>query len=224
MRTLKISPSVINNFSRYLDESLEYETYERLIEKFEKPIETTEKMAFGTACHKLIENPEKYKVHQGYVVQNDKREAMVIGETTNFSNKLAQPLVDFHYAHPRMVYEQRHRKVYMVKGYTVVMSMRIDGIEVGEVYDFKVSSSAPKVDEYMNSMQWKSYLDATELPVFKYQVFQHHGRKPNKIITAHDPVVIYSYPSLREEVEHMIELFITFLEDTGFITKFYFEL
>lgn len=213
MRTIKISPSRLNSFARYLDESLEYETLERLLENLTKPFQESPKMRFGKACHMLLEDPEKaFKTKEGYNIYD---------EVISF--KEAEPLMEFRSLHPDGIYEHRFKKVYEIRGYHVTMSQIVDFLEFDTVYDFKIVEAAPKTEQYMNSFQWKCYLDVTELPTFVYQVWQRRGFKNMKYLAPFDPITVYRYDGLHEEVLNMIEMFVKFLEKMNLMELFDYD-
>jgi hypothetical protein len=210
MRTIKISPSKLNSFARYLDESLEYETLERLLENLTKPFIESPKMRFGKACHMLLENPDKaFKNKSGYNIYN---------EVISF--KEAEPLLEFRSLHPDGIYEHRFKKVYMIRGYEVTMSQMVDFIEFDTVFDFKIVEASPKTEQFMNSFQWKCYLDVTELPTFVYQIWQRRGTKNFKYLSEFDPITLYRFDGLHDEVVMMIEQFIRFLEKMNMVELF----
>lgn len=222
---IKISPSQLNNFNRYLDESLEYETFERLIEKIVSEPEPSEKMAFGTACHKVLENPEIAKeIEDGfYLVPNDKRERQFFGEWTTLNNSEFKTLMKWHDEHLGSIYEKRFRTTYDVGNYEVVMSMIIDNMQAATIRDFKIVQSQVKTDDFMKSYQWRCYMDAMGLPEFEYHIWQRRGRSGQKELIKFPEIKLYYYSKLHEDVVDMISRYIEFLESQNLIHLFLYE-
>lgn len=172
MKRLKISPTLLNSFGMYLDESLEWFDYDRLMEGITKPFVQTDEMKYGEACHWIVENFEPSAFDQMYSDGRGVSVKVEDGSEVIVFNQDARAMMDFKREHPNGVFEQRHKKTYQVGEYEVVVSMKVDMIEYNTVFDFKITGSQVKSETYLKAYQWRCYLDAMELPYFEYRVWQ----------------------------------------------------
>ena len=215
MKTIKISPSQLNSFARYSDQTLEYETLDRLMDYLTKPFVETPRVKFGKACHALIEDPSS--------VEWTNTDGMKIdGEF--ITHREAKPLLEFRKAHPDGVFEVPWKKLYEIDGYKVVLSQRIDMMEYDSCYDFKIVERTPKAEDYMRSYQWRCYLDGTELETFIYKIWQRRGRVNSKELVPAIELPIHRHVGLHDEVCTMISRFIHFLELKELIGNFKYEI
>ena len=211
---IKISPSVLNNFNRFLDESIEYFDYEKFMDTLTKPIEVSDKMRFGSACHKVLElGNDAFNPGYDNCVMIDNLPIYIAQDKVDV-------LIKFRNDYGEGIYEQRHRKVYQVGKYEVVMSMIIDMItSSGSIFDFKFVQSQIKSEQYLNSMQWKCYVDAMDLDHFIYWIWTN---RKNDLVQF-PPIVCFRTKKTHLEIVMMIERFIEFLENEDLIHLFLFN-
>lgn len=217
MKTIKLSPSRIDNFVRYLNPNLEYDTLERLLEKLTGSWVPNEAVFRGTAGHHIIEKPGKYKNPDGSYDIPIKD----VDYPIHMTAQEAKSFEDFAAAHPNCAHEMYGEKMYRVSdSYQVKLRYFIDMLDVDLVHDHKTKNSTPKAEEYFESYQWRYYLDASELHRFQYNFFQYMGRKGDKYYKLHEPLKLYSYPGMEKDCIQMMEAFIDFLDQQGLLSDY----
>jgi hypothetical protein len=221
MRKLKITPSLLNSFNRFQDEYFEWDTEEKFVDGIVGGFQSNEKMVYGSACHKYIEDPDKYALHNGlFWVPNEKRYREKFGDYTKITGKEAFPLKQWHDQHPETVYEVPFRQVYHINDDLVTLSMKVDNLSEDTVTDFKITDAQQKADDYMKSYQWRSYLAGMGLPNFVYQIWQRKGRQGDKELVDifEGGLKVYWYDGIVNDVIEMMERLISYLDQKDLIS------
>lgn len=145
-------------------EASPYDTEQSLLESIQGIFLGNDKTKTGGAFHKLIEGDFSSETN-GF-----------LADDILFTSKQAKPAFDFKRQHPTMIHEVSLNKIYRLQnGMEVYVSGRIDGIEGVSIRDAKCKFSSVDFYEYMDSCQWKYYLDILNLNVFYYDVFEVTG-------------------------------------------------
>ncbi len=137
-----------------------FDTEDALIRSIKGEFTGSDKTLFGNTYHSIIEFPNKNKIKGGYQIGD-----------VRISDKLAFNAIEYANEHPLMVKEVPVTKIYNGTVNKFKVSGRTDGIEGIHVRDAKTKFSEPTYTEYLNSCQWKFYLDMLELDVFWYDLF-----------------------------------------------------
>lgn len=118
------------------------------------------KAAFGTFGHGIIEEPTRYQTGYGYT---DKEFSL--------THEQVKPLMAYRAAHPLMIREICVSKLYVLKDFDLIVTGHIDGLEGNNVHDNKFKFSSFNVADFMDSFQWRGYLDMIGLDTFIYDFF-----------------------------------------------------
>jgi hypothetical protein len=181
----RISVTTIEKFRRYMTEASAFDTEDALLESIKGVFKGNDKTQLGGAYHQLIEGK--------FESAGDEFKA---GDFI-FTVDQARPALDYRLLHPLMVHEMNVQKIYETRYGPIQVTGRVDSIDGIQVRDVKTKFSYLDVQEYMDSCQWKFYLDAEELDTLIYDVFIIKGfeslpfNKPYKLdIRVEDPVEI----------------------------------
>lgn len=191
-----------------------FDTEASLIESIKGVFIGNDKTRVGSAYHKIIEQ-EAVIVDGGLVAEAD-------GVRIFFTDDQALPAVEFKAQHPTMIHEIPVTKVYETKIGPVLISGRIDGLEGRYVQDTKCKFRAPNFQEYVDSYQWRYYLDMLELSTFLYDLFEIRGfnalegNQPYTLagVTFHpnDRLQCNWYTGLRTDCRLMLQEFLDYIE------------
>lgn len=214
----------IEAFRRYLNNG-DHDYYEiteqSVIESISGEFKGNEYTRIGTAFHKIVQdgdyglpyNPETH----GYDIEVD-------GHTVKLSMKQAHVALDYRDEHPNAYHEFRNHKDYGRAIVTGCADM-IDGVEIR---DIKTKYSTPSDSEYIDSCQWRYYLDIFGADVFHFDLFVFNGYKKEKHgydvrgleLTRHTPpITCYRYPEMENDNLALLNQFLDFCEARG-LTKY----
>lgn len=139
-----------------------------------------EKMLMGTAWHSILENPPD-------VIDTVERDGFTF--IVECDGEIILP----------QIREIRATKEYDVDGCTVTLTGGCDGITAYEVGDHKLTFR-PNPENYMDSYQWRAYLDIYNADIFKY--FIYHGYQKGNTVTIKDysTMNMYRYPRMVDDL------------------------
>ena len=84
-----------------------------------------------------------------------------------------------------------------------------------QVRDLKTTQKAIKIDRYLDSLQWRIYLEAFGGIEFWYDVVQIKLFKGVWIVKAMEQFACYPYPGLRGDIEHWVDRYVKWHRDLG---------
>lgn len=183
-----------------------YNTEDKVIATIKGIYEANIKADYGTACHAIIEDQAKCKRPNGY--QYDK---------FSFTNKQAEPLIAYTNEHPYMVREIPLSKAYEVNGVTLLITGTTDAIEGCYLRDTKTKFSAVDPMEYMESIQWRLYLDMLGLQHFWYDIFLVKGFEvladvPKSVIGEVQSFMCTHYPDMVNDIHGILFEFMDWIK------------
>lgn len=159
----RISVTTLEKFRRCQKEETTFDTEAALVECLQGKFTGTSKTMFGGAFHKLLEgdythDPERNVYH---------------ADGCLFTHEQALPALRYREQHPNLTREMPlPRKLYETNYFPVQVSGRVDAVEGLFIRDTKCKFRAPDFAEYIDSCQWKFYLDMLDADVFYYDVFR----------------------------------------------------
>ena len=184
---MRVSVTHIDQYLWYKDS--EDMTLDDFIERLKQTTEPTEPMKIGTAFHTILENNEGVldTVEQdGFTFQFD-----VEGDLT------IPP-----------IQEIKAEKVYD----TVTVVGKVDAIS-GLIIDDHKTTGQFKPESYMDSYQWRIYLDIFGASKFRYNVFERRENPQGiQVIRSLNVLPLDRYPDLEEDVQIMIAEYAMFAE------------
>lgn len=139
-----------------------------------------------------------------------------------FTAEQARPALSFREAHPHMIHEIPVSKVYQTKIGPVLISGRLDGQEGRESEDKKLKFRNIDWQDYIDSYQWRYYLDMIETDIFYYDLFEVKGFDalrpplpyllPGVSFHAHERLQCIRYREMTRDCLSMLNDFIDYLE------------
>jgi hypothetical protein len=125
-----------------------------------------------------------------------------------------------------MIHEVPVRRVYQVGEHSIQMSGRVDGMEGIQVHDAKTKFRAIDWQEYMDSLQWRFYLDMLDLNTFFYDVFEVRGFDqlqpgaisylPGVTILPAESLKCESYPDMYNDCLYWLRQFMEYIQHRNF--------
>ena len=209
--------TMIEAFRRFIHNS-EYDRYQiteqSVIDSITGQFRGNEYTRIGTAFHKIVEegdyslpyNPDTH----GYDIDVD-------GNIVKFTMEQARVALDYRDEHWGAFHEVRRYKDYGRAIVTGCADM-IDGIELR---DIKTKYSTPSDKDYIDSCQWRYYLDIFNACVFHFDLFIFEGYKIDKHgydvrgleLKRHTPpITCYRYPGMEADNLALINEFMDFCE------------
>lgn len=197
-------------------EASPFDTEESLIESLQGLFKGNDKTFFGEAYHSLLEG--NYTNQAGQIHVNE----------FIFTFEQAKPAIEYRKNHELLVSEMSISAIYKTKYFPVQITGRIDGIEGMHVRDGKTKFRSFTAEEYMNSCQWKFYLDILSLRNFFYDIFEVVGfdtlpyNKPyyfGDTISVSDPVEIpcEAYENMHNDLVCLLNDFLDYIHNRNFI-------
>lgn len=212
--------TTIEAFRQFITNSIERDHYEipeqRVIDTIKGEFKGNEYTRIGTAFHKVIEvgNPTCCKkIDKGYKFD-------IEGHSVLLDYNQCQIALDYRNEYPGAFHEIRQYKDY---GRAIVTGCAdlIDGIEP---HDVKTIYSTPSDRKFIDSCQWRYYLDIFGADVFHFDLFVFRGYKPEKHghdvrgleVTRHTPpITCYRYPDMEADNLALLNEFMDFAESRG---------
>lgn len=175
-----------------------------------KGIESTNvKADYGTAGHSIIENPFIYKTDAGYKV-----------DKFIFTDTQVSPLMQFRAEHPLMTREIPLAKLYSTPSFDLIVTGTCDHLEGNWVRDTKFKFSSFDVADFMDSIQWRLYLDMLGLNHFVYDFFKVTGFdsladcQKSKIGKC-ESMPVNSYPDMQKDIGSILTDFAEWITFKG---------
>lgn len=215
-----IRVTAIEAFRRYLangDNDYYEITEQSVIDSVTGEFKGNEQTRIGTAFHKIVQdgdfNLDYNSGYHGYDINID-------GNTVKFAMAQARVALDYRDEHPNAYHEFRGYKDYGRAVVTGCADM-IDGVEIR---DIKTKYSTPSDADYINSCQWRYYLDIFGADVFHFDLFVFNGYKKEKHgydvreleLTRHTPpITCYRYPEIENDNLALLNQFMDWAEARG---------
>lgn len=191
----KISPSILESFRVFKLEI--YDTsVEDMINQIAGEFKPTPSMAFGTAVHQFLANPETVRVIQGN--NPNIPQDFLYKEEVDQLKEIAKTI-------PQGINEIFHSIT--LNG--VRYNMYIDRMVGNFIREIKTASSFYGIDGYEASVQWKIYALATGAKRVYYDVIIKSTNRPYKLKRI-DPFYFEPYQGMQEEIEYLTQNFIDF--------------
>ncbi len=220
-----LSPSKLETFRLYYTEAWNgYITKDRVIASIKGEQEFSGPALRGSSFHKLIEDdPEKYAkidlIKYDAPFEDGQKQYWEVpnsaGEVNIFGPLEVASAIEYKNEIPGASHEVRYRWMYRDN---VCIRMIIDVIWGDFIDDVKTSEKPKKYSDFEDSLQWKIYCLALELPIFRYQIFQFKNGKGeyNGDIDRSTFVMLPTIPAdLRADIDQYVDLLIDFCEDNN---------
>lgn len=214
---LRVSVTTLEKFRRYMTEATCYDTEAALLETIRGEFVGNDKTRIGGAFHKIIEDgaptPTWINEKPGYLIDD-------IFLHLHQGDHAAV----YRQEHPLMIFEVPINHVYTTSYGDIAVTGRVDSIEGAEVWDPKTRYRSVDFEEYIDSYQWRYYLDALNLDAFHYQLFEFKGFDkfnegppfivPEDVtVVTHEHLRITRYINLHQDCLSLLEEFLGYVEN-----------
>lgn len=183
----------IEKFRRYINDTSSYDTEQSVIDTICGEFKGNTRTRIGTAFHSIVEKGTPYT---GEPISVD-------GNDVYFNEKQWQTALDYRNQFSVAFHEMRRYKDY---GNAIVTGCA-DLIDCFELHDIKTKYSTPKDTDYIDSCQWRYYLDIFGLDVFHFDLFifkDYHDECGYDVrgleLEQHTPpITCYRYPKMEHD-------------------------
>ena len=190
---MRISATNIDSYRYY--RAHEEKDLKSFLADLRKENPATQAMMAGRALHKILELSD-----QGSIVEHNQDE---FSFEFNAHIEISLPKIR----------ELKAEQKIIVNDKAVTLVGVVDGIQGNCVFDHKTTASAFDAEKYLDTFQWRIYLELFQADIFQWNVFQwrEDTKKPKRyIITDFHQLRAYRYPDMRKDIEHEIALFLDF--------------
>lgn len=213
---MRVSTTIIEKYRRWQDSTSDYDTEESFVESLTKEFKGNAYTAIGTAFHSIAElgiDVCKFNEERNtFDVETD------LG-AVSFSSEQVQAALKYSMDTQWAVPELKLTKEYNTKYGKVTVVAMADRVWGYEVRDIKTKFSAPKQQEYLDSCQWRYYLEIFEVNDFYFDLFQFAGYKPAEHgmdvsslqIIRHDPIPCIRYEGMEEDNADLLAGFLEYV-------------
>lgn len=105
--------------------------------------------------------------------------------------------------------ELKAEKVYRIDAEDVELVGVVDGLFGSMIEDHKLSARF-NIETYIDSIQWRCYLDMFQADSFRYNIFEAAERDGIYVVRAYHPMTFYRYPGLHDDVTRALREFVGF--------------
>lgn len=169
-------------------------TLEELLARLRREAPPNRAMKIGTAFHSILEDPPEDEL---ITVERDGFNFVIECEA-----EITLP----------QVREIRAEKAYQIDGAPVTLTGGCDGISGNVVTDHKLTAK-PNPEKYLDSMQWRAYLDIYDADVFEYILYHGLDKGDQIIIRDVSPFRFYRYPEMERDLHAALHEFVAFARE-----------
>lgn len=219
-------------FRRYMSGQYDYVTEQSVIDSITQEFTGNEYTRIGTAFHSIVETGQLVceKVPAGirkftyYGKETEEpvpcgRRFNVDGYGVTMDVPQCKVALDYRAEHPLAFHEIREYKDY---GEAVVTGCA-DMIDGTEIRDIKTKYSTQADADYINSCQWRYYLQLFGADVFHFDLFifegydkDRHGYDVRGLhLTRREPITVYRYPGMEQDNTNLLHQFLDWAEYRG---------
>lgn len=166
MYTVRVTQ--LEKFRRYMDSVSPFDTEQSVIDTLSGEFKGNEYTWIGTAFHKIVEEGEKawengmVRTGGGDVKMNESQKNVAMA----YRNSM-----------PEAFHETRLNKVFQTRFGEVDISGCADIIHGNVIHDIKTKYSSPNQQEYIDSCQWRFYLEIFDANQFVFDLFHFMNYK-----------------------------------------------
>lgn len=168
------------------------------------------KADYGTAGHSIIENAAKYRTNTGYQVKD-----------FTFTEAQAKPMINHAQEHAMWTREVPLSKLYHLPKFDIILTGTTDAIEGCQLRDTKFKFGSFDVQDFVDSIQWRLYLDMVGLDIFWYDFFRVKGFKTmadcgKAVIDDVESMMVKRYEGMDGDIMEVLNEFADYITFKGF--------
>lgn len=168
----RISTTSLEQFRRYISGTSIFDTEEKLLEVLSGAFTGNQYTYIGTAFHSLVE----CGIH-AVSESNDKNDAMVCadGHSVWMDENQVQTALDYRKEVKSALHEVPIGMDFLDGRFPIHVTGRIDLLHGNDIRDIKTKYSRSEASDYIDSYQWRLYLQMTGAERFYFDVFEFAG-------------------------------------------------
>jgi len=183
------------------EEDEPWRTEENFLQSLKGILIPNAKMNFGSAGHLIIEKPHANKTDTGYLIDGH---ALTLEQV--------KPLLQYVSEHPLMKREIPIAKRYSTRFFDLIVTGTVDCLEGCQLRDNKFIFSSKDMSDYLDSLQWRFYLDMLNLNVFFYDFHRVHGFEKledcaKARIAETESMMVCAYEGMQGDIQGWLESF-----------------
>lgn len=214
--------TLLESFRRYMSDECSYVKEQDVIDSITKKFEGNNYTRIGTAFHSIVETGKI-----GYEeVPEGEREFTYYGKPVLSGRKFDVDNFDVIFDHDQCKVALEYREEFKgafheVREYkdygNAIVTGCADMIHGLTIRDIKTKYSVPNDSEYINSCQWRYYLDLFEADTFYFDLFVFGGYDPDKhkmdvrglpLVRYHPAIECNRYPQMEQENRNLLNQFL----------------
>lgn len=212
--TYSVSVSKIDSFHKYLHRQTEdnesWNNEANFLATLRGEFKQLESAKYGECFHAIIEGTAK----RCNIKQTEPYNTLIFGyqwKDIFIPDDQAQHAIAYREAHALGVPEVSVTKKYWTKDFDLIVIAKVDRLIGNWIRDTKTKYSSPDIQEdYIDSMQWKFYLEMLVLDTFWYDIFQVSGYKEasdclKAKIKPLEPLMLKRYPDMPGECQSAVQ-------------------
>lgn len=208
----RISVTSLEAFRRYITGASVFDTEDRLLETLSGRFEGNEYTRIGTAFHSLVEDGIR-----AISESNDAQDAMIYGDAYNvwMDANQVQTALNYRKTLSGAIHEVPIGMEFTDGLFPLWVSGRIDLLQGNDIRDIKTKYSHGVASDYIDSAQWRLYLQMTGADRFYYDVFEFRDYKKEKHgldvrglkLTRTDPIECLRYERMEQDNRQLVDEF-----------------
>ncbi len=196
MTTLRVSATDIDALRYFMspphDTDMELDELLRRLRKEEPP---TEAMMAGTALHRVLETADGECLSE---IEEDGYRFLFA-----LNDEIELPPIR----------EMKATREYEIDGFAVTLVGKVDAVHGRRIHDHKFTARYDP-ERFLNSYQWRIYLDVFDADEFRWNVFEGREIGPKTYgITQLHKLGVHRYPTMGADVERELSRFVSFARD-----------
>lgn len=193
MQALRVSATDIDALRRFYDE--EDADLADLVRQLRHLMPSTEAMEAGTALHAALEHAPAGD-HKGF-----ERDGFLFSFDTDAEIDLPA------------IREMKATRDYLVDDVVVTLVGKVDCLHGKRIDDHKFTARFD-ADRYMDSYQWRVYLEVFGADLFRWNIFEALESTPKHYLIRNvHKLEMHRYPGIAEDVERAVRAFVVFARD-----------
>jgi hypothetical protein len=212
----RISVTSLEAFRRYIAGVSQFDTEANLLDVLSGRFEGNEFTYIGSAFHSIVEHGEEaYRVADGgYVLEVD-------GYAVLMDGLQVATALQYKHEYPAAFHEVSFGMDFLDGRFPLHVSGRLDLPHGDDIRDIKTKFSAPKgvndcpAEGYIDSCQWRLYLQMTGADRFYFDVFQFDGYDKTKHgldvrglkLTRTEPIECLRYDAMEQDNRQLVDEF-----------------
>ena len=212
---ITVSVTILEKFRRFMGRASSKDTEQALIEAMTGKFKPTPETMIGRAFHRMCERPDLT------TTKLTKGRYWKIAEGVALPSEVEAYAAKYHKVHHGGVYEVKADKIYRILNRDIRVKGRLDLVEGMRVRDNKIRFNTLEVaEEYIDSLQWRLYLDMLGVDVFYYDIYNVlNYKKPEKpgkdgLLYVDDiqlkrlePLMCCRYPTMDNDIRYWLTEF-----------------